>query len=85
MRTRKPEDIRMRDVHLTDAEIFGRSMHPEFRQMLRPILERPLSPQRWRAFEREILDEIERRAAALEQGLIAEEDYELTGEKGEAA
>ncbi len=76
MRTRKPEDIRMRYAHLTEAEIFGRSMHPEFRRMLRPILERPLSPQRWRAFEREILGEIERRADAL--GVTPDEALYLT-------
>lgn len=71
MRTRKPEDIRMRYAHLTDAEIFGRTMTPWFREMLRPILERPLSPQRWRAFEREILGELQRRADAL--GVTPEE------------
>ena len=61
----------MRYKHLTDAEIFGRTMTPWFREMLRPILERPISPQRWRAFEREILDELQRRAEAL--GVTPEE------------
>ena len=66
----------MRYAHLTEAEIFGRTMMPWFREMLRPILERPLSPQRWRAFEREILDELQRRADAL--GVTPDEALYLT-------
>lgn len=75
--SRGVRSVKRAPENLTDAEIFGRTMTPWFREMLRPIH-----------------DEIERRAAALEQGLIAEEDYELigeplpaalTGEKGEAA
>lgn len=57
--------MRVAGEELDEAGIFGRTMHPEFREMLRPLLERPLSPQRWRAFEREILEELRRRAEEL--------------------